>query len=123
MATRMMPVQVGDLDLLIETTIVPGAESTTSGLGKAGDKVLSAFDAAQDAIVEMAVKLAGSVQAMGRRAVHPKEVQVEFGLCFGSNGGIIIAGASIEGSFKVTITYDRDQQETNPASAGGSGQT
>jgi hypothetical protein len=113
MTAKLEPITINGVDLLVATTLVPGAERT-SGLGKPGEKVLNAFDAAQDAIVELAAKLGHSIGEMARRSIHPKQVEVEFGIAFGSNGGIIIAGASIEASLKVTITYDRPDVAPTP---------
>lgn len=106
MSPQLQPVILNGVPLLVETRVVPGHEPV-SGLDKAGAKVVHAFDDAQQAIVELAGKLGHTVSEMGDRAIHPNQVEVEFGLAFGSNGGIILVGASVEASLKVTITYGR----------------
>lgn len=118
MVSRVVPVRVGQVVVLAEALVPPGSEQTSSGaLGRAGDKAIEAFDAAQEVMVELAVKVAGSVAEMGKRAVSPDEVAVEFGLTFATNGSIVLAGASAAASLKVTITYQR--HGTTATNSGG----
>jgi hypothetical protein len=109
----LVPVRVDGVDLLVTTVPVPGTQPTASS--PAG-RVIDAFDQAQAAIVALAGRVAGTVTDMGRQAAQPDEVQVAFGLAFGSNGGIVLVGASVEASLTVTITYKRDP-DTPPAPA------
>jgi Trypsin-co-occurring domain 1 len=109
MATRLIPVRVGQVEVLVEAVVPPGPEQTAGALGKAGEKVVEAFDAAQGVMVELGVKVAGAVAQMGARAAHPDEVAVAFGLSFASNGSVIVAGASASASLTVTITYKRPE--------------
>lgn len=114
MATRTLPVRIGDVDLLVETTPVAGSENTSSLPGPGG-RIVDAFDRARDAVVEIASSVADAVRRMGRRAVRPERVEVEFGLKFSAQGTIVVAGASSEASLLVRITY--------PASAAAPEQT
>lgn len=107
MTGRLVPVRVGDVELLVEAVVPPGSEPTSGRVDEVARKVGEAFDRAQGAIVEIAVKTAGSVRELAARAVHPEKVAVEFGLSFTATGGVVIAGASAQASLKVTITYDR----------------
>jgi hypothetical protein len=103
----LVPVRVGDIEVLVETVPVPGSERTAGRLDEAGRRVVEAFDRAQEAIVEIATQLAGTVAAMGQRAVRPDHVEVQFGLSFTAQGGVVVAGASAEASLQVTVSYDR----------------
>ena len=98
----------------METVVPPGTEPTSGRMDEAVRRVGEAFDRAQDVVVEMGVKAAGSVQELARRSARPDELAVEFGLMFTASGGVVIAGASAEASLKVTITYTRP-----PASGSG----
>ena len=104
---QLLPVRVGDVDLLVETTVVPGSEPTSGRLGDAASRVAGAFDEAERAIVEIAGRLAGTVADLGKRGTRPDHVQVQFGLKFSAQGTIIVAGATAEASLQVTVTYDR----------------
>ncbi len=109
MATRLVPVRVGAVEVLVEAVVPPGSEQTSGALGRAGEKIVDAFDAAQEVMTELGVKVAGSVAQMGARSVRPDEVAVAFGLSFASNGSVIVAGASASASLTVTITYKRPE--------------
>jgi hypothetical protein len=66
MTGKLVPTQVGDVQVLVETLPpVAGSEPTAGRIEDASRKVVEAFDKAQDAIVEIASKVAGSVAAMG----------------------------------------------------------
>jgi Trypsin-co-occurring domain 1 len=107
MMRQLQPVQVGDVELLVETVLVPGSEHTAS-LDDAGEKVLDAFDRAQAAIVALAGKVAGTVDELTARAARPQRLEVQFGLSFSVEGRIIVAGATAEASLHVTVGYGRD---------------
>jgi hypothetical protein len=107
MGGQLLPVRVGDVELLLETTVVPGSEPTSGRLGTAAGRVVNAFDEAERAIVEIAGRLAGTVADLGRRGTRPDHVEVQFGLKFSAQGTVIVAGASAEASLQVTVKYDR----------------
>lgn len=123
MVGRLVPVRVGGVDVLVEAVTPPGSEPTSGRVDEVARKVSEAFDRAQDAIVEIAVKTAGTVRAMGARAVRPEKVAVEFGVSFTATGGVVIAGASAQASLKVTITYDRPDAVVAPAGPTGAAAT
>jgi hypothetical protein len=52
MSGRLVPMRVGDVELLVETVAVAGSEPTTR-LGDAGAQVVEAYERAQDAIVAL----------------------------------------------------------------------
>jgi hypothetical protein len=107
MAGRVVPMQVGGVELLVETVPVAGSEQT-SALGKAQGAVAEAFGNAQDAIVAVAESTVNTIGQMGRRAVRPDAVEVKFGLKFSAQGSVIVAGAAGEATLEVTLTYQRD---------------
>jgi len=116
---QTVPVRVGDVEVLVETVPVPGSERTSGRLEDAGRRVVEAFDRAQQAIVEIAGQLAGTVEEMGRRAVRPDHVEVRFGLSFTAQGGVVVVGGSAEASLQVTVAYDRPPGGGPAAGAGG----
>ncbi|MEU6487358.1 CU044_2847 family protein [Streptomyces sp. NPDC046887] len=105
MARRILPVRVGDVELLVETVPVAGSEST-SRLTDAGDRVVDAFDHARDALVEIASSAAEAVHRLGQRAARPQTLEVEFGLKFSLQGNVVVAGASSEATLLVRVVYD-----------------
>ena len=78
-AGRLIPVQVGDVEIAVETVAVAGSEPTSGRAGKAAENVLGAFNRAQDAIMEVARSTAEMIARAGS-AARPDRVEVQFGL-------------------------------------------
>jgi hypothetical protein len=104
--------QVGGVELLVETAAVAGTEQT-SALDKAQVAVAEGFDRAQAAIVAVAESTVHTIGQLAKRSVRPDEVEVTFGLKFSAQGNVIVAGAAGEATLEVTLTYRRDAQVTN----------
>lgn len=104
MASRLLPVRVGEVDLMIEALPAAGSEST-SRLEDAGGRVLDAFDRARDAVVAIATSTAEAIDRLHRNAARPEKVEVEFGLKFSAQGGVVVAGVSGESTLVVKVTY------------------
>jgi Trypsin-co-occurring domain 1 len=107
MRGRVLPVRVGEVELLVETVPVTGTEPTAGRADDATRRAVEAFEQAQGAIVAVATRTAGTVRELASRAVCPDRVEVEFGLSFTAQGNVLVAAASAEASLKVTISYDR----------------
>jgi hypothetical protein len=105
MSSRLIPLRVGDVDLLVESMAVAGSQPT-SGLDRVGERVVGAFERAQAAIVEVASSVAGTVQELEARSRRPDRVEVEFGVKFTASGDVVVASASGEASLRVLVSYD-----------------
>jgi hypothetical protein len=103
--------QVGGVELLVETSPVAGTEQT-SALDKAQAAVSEGFDRAQSAIVAVAESTVNTIGQLARHSARPDEVQVKFGLKFSAQGNVIVAGAAGEATLEVTLTYQRGSGET-----------
>lgn len=104
-SAQVIPVHVGKIELLVETT--PGAGSEpTSALDRAGRHVTDAFERAQEAIIEVASRFAETASLLASRSTRPDRVEVEFGLKFSAHGNVIVAGGSGEATLRVLISYD-----------------
>lgn len=113
--------RVGDIELLVETTMMPGSERTST-LDKAGQRVVDGFERAQDAIVEVASTVAGTVSRLAARSARPDRVEVEFGLKFTLQGNVVVAGGSGEAALRVLVSYDATRtasESQDPAGTGG----
>lgn len=117
MVNRVIPVRVGETELLVEAVPLAGSEPT-SRLGDAGDQVIDAFGRAFDAVVEIASSAAGAITRLGQRGARPEQVQVEFGLKFSAQGNVIVAGASGEATLLLRVTYDASRTDTSGTAAG-----
>lgn len=124
MGDRIIPVRVGDVDLFVEvsSTRVAGSEQTSTG-GRT-QRVVDAFERAQDAIVAVSTSVAGTVSRLAARSIRPERVDVEFGLKFSGKGDVIVASGSGEVALRVLIGYDASRlapgaAETHALSAAG----
>jgi hypothetical protein len=117
-AGRVVPMQVGGVELLVETAIVAGSEQTSGRLDRAQDAVVEAFDRAQEAIVAVAASTVSTIGQLGRRSVRPDELEVKFGLKFSAQGNVIVAGAAGEATLEVTLTYRPDPAAASAGPAG-----
>jgi hypothetical protein len=104
MAVAVIPLRVGEDELLVEVVQIAGSEPT-SRLDTARDRAVDAFDRAKQAIVTMATSTAEIAGELSRRAVEPQTVEVEFGLKFSAQGNVIVAGGSGEATLTVRLTY------------------
>ena len=121
MAGRPVVMRVGGMDLLVETMPVTGTEQTSGKLEKAQEAVAGAFDRAQLAIVAVAESTVQTIGQLGKRSVHPDEMQVTFGLKFSAQGNGIVAGAAGEATLEVALTYRCASAGADEASGSGGG--
>ncbi len=106
MTGRVVPMRVGDVELLVETSPVVGSEPTST-LSRAQDAVGEAYQRAQAAIVAVASSTVDVIGQLGGQAVRPDQVEVTFGLKFSAQGNVVLAGASGEATLEVTLSYTR----------------
>jgi len=104
-ASQLIPVQVGDIQIEVEAVQVAGTQPTSGKAARAADNVLDAFARAQDTIIQVAKSTAEMIDGAGA-AARPDRVDVEFGLKFSASGGVIMAGVAGEASLKVTLGHD-----------------
>ncbi|MFI6498067.1 CU044_2847 family protein [Nonomuraea typhae] len=100
----MIPMQVGQATVLVETAGMSGSELTSRG-ANAAEHLHDLWPRAQQAIVEIASSTAAMIRDTARRAAAPTAVEVEFGLKFSAKGSIILSEASGEASLKVKLVY------------------
>jgi Trypsin-co-occurring domain 1 len=102
---KTIPVRIGGIEVLVESTPVAGTQATSKA-SDAADHVVDAFDRAKETILEIAASTAGLIEDAARRGARPDQLQVEFGLKFSVQGNIIVAGATAEAALVVRLTYD-----------------
>ncbi|WAZ26797.1 hypothetical protein STRCI_008438 [Streptomyces cinnabarinus] len=122
MSGRLMPMRIGDVEVLVETTAVPGSENT-SALETARERVADAYQQAQETIVAVASTTVDTVRRLAERSARPDQIEVEFGLAVSASGNIIVAGASADATLNVRLTYTPDARSGagagTPARRGG----
>ncbi|MEU8091645.1 CU044_2847 family protein [Micromonospora chalcea] len=105
MAGQVIAVRVDGVEVLVETARVVGTEPTAIG-DRAQQQVMDAFERAQDAIIAVSTKVAGTVRQLAARGARPDKVEVEFGLKFTAKGDVIVASGAGEVALKVIVGYD-----------------
>src|SRR5215468_9182281 len=117
MVGRLVPVQVGGVEVLVEARPVAGSEPTAGRLEAVAGRTVEAFDKAQETITAIAERLAGTVGELARRSARPDRMEVEFGLSFTAGGNVIVVGGAVEATLKVTVAYERRDQASALAAA------
>jgi len=112
--TTLLPIRVGDIEVLVETVELYGSEPT-SALSAAQNRVSNAFDRAKEAIIQVAGSAISTIRASAEQAGRPEKVELEFGLKFDVNGNIVLATGSAGASLTVKLSY---QLESSAAVSG-----
>lgn len=113
-ASRVIAVRVGDVEVLAETVPVAGTEPTAGRAGKAVEHASEAFDRAQDVIVGVAMSTAAMIGKAAAQAARPDRVEIEFGLKFSATGNVIIGGVTSEATLRVLLSYDGKSPAMDP---------
>jgi len=104
-AGQLVPMRVGDGEVLVQTISVAGSEPTST-LGDASQRVLDAFERAHQVIVRAAASTAKVINKLGAQGTHPQQMEVEFGLGFSAAGNVIVAGASAKATLNIRLLYE-----------------
>jgi hypothetical protein len=110
---RLIPVQVGDIQIEVEAISVTGTEPTSGRAARAAENVAEAFARAQDTIVEVAKSTARVIER-AEGAARPDRVDVEFGLSFSASGGVIMVAVAGAATLKITLGYDVGARSAAP---------
>jgi hypothetical protein len=108
-AGQVVPMRVGDVEVLVQTIPVAGTEPTST-LGDASQRVLDAFERAHQVIVGAAASTAKMIDKLGAQGARPQQMEVEFGLGFSANGNVIVAGATANATLTVRLLYEAKQE-------------
>ncbi|MCU0515552.1 MAG: hypothetical protein MUC60_01570 [Oscillatoria sp. Prado101] len=100
----------GEDSILVEVEELP--EDDDSGLvAISGNQVIKtaqqSFDAALEKIKPMAASIISKVRSLSD---PPDEVEVKFGVKMSSEAGAVIAKASLEGNYEITLKWKREKQ-------------
>ena len=101
-------VKFSDSDVLIEVEEPDPAAPVALVARSSADAVVyettEKFEQAVDRVRPMA---AAVIEKLRQTSNNLAEVEVEFGLKFGVESGVIVAKGSAEGNFRVTLTWKR----------------
>ncbi len=103
MAIAVMPLRIGDTELLVEVVQVAGSEPTARR-NNAGRRATEAFESAREAIVALVDSATRLTGELADRSIATESLQLEFGLKFSTQGNVIIASGSAEAALTIRFT-------------------
>jgi hypothetical protein len=117
-----LPMQIGDVMVLVETTAVAGSEPT-SAVDAVRDKVADSFERAKATIVAVGKSAVDVIERLSDSPVaRPATVEVEIQLGFTANGHVVMAGASASAVLNVKLVYEISAGKAVGAAASFGGQ-
>jgi hypothetical protein len=108
-----------DITILVEFPDRPGVRAVSLkdlSTEELAEKSAQALDKAMDTVRGMAVR---SVKAVKDLTDPPDNIEVEFGIKLDAEAGAMVAKASTEASFNVTLTWQREVKTEAKVPAAG----
>jgi hypothetical protein len=107
MASQVLEIKVGDVEVLVDTVVIAGTQPTASRFNKVGQQTSDAYARAQDVILGVAVSTAELIGKCAARGARPDKAEVEFGLSFSTSGNVVMVGVTAQATFRVLLSYER----------------
>jgi hypothetical protein len=105
MNSELTELRFGDQTVMVSVVRPPGTEST-SAADRLRERAVDALEQAGSAIEAVAKSAAETASRLKRAAMAPASVEVELGIAFTAQGGVVVAGAGVEASIVVHLSYD-----------------
>lgn len=105
MNSKLTELRFGDETVLVSAVQVPGSEST-SAADRVRERAVDALEQARDAIEAVAKSTAETAGRLRKAAMAPASLEVELGIAFTVQGGVVVAGGAVAASLVVHLTYD-----------------
>src|SRR2546430_17334585 len=105
MTANIQYLRFGNVDVRASVVQLPGSQDT-SAADRLRDRAVDALEEAQLAIEAVARSAANTVGELRASSVYPSNVEIELGLAFSAQGGIVVAGAGIQASIVVHLSYE-----------------
>jgi Trypsin-co-occurring domain 1 len=102
---QLTELRFGDEIVLVSAVQVPGTQPT-SAASRVRDHALDALEQAKDAIEAVAKSTVETAGRLKKAAIAPASIEVELGIAFTVQGGVVVAGGAVAASLVVHLTYD-----------------
>ena len=112
MNSKLTELRFGDELVLVSAVQVPGTEST-SAADRVREHAVDALEQARDAIEAVAKSTVEAAGRLKKAAMAPASIEVELGIAFTVQGGVVIAGGGVAASLVVHLTYDLASKGTD----------
>jgi Trypsin-co-occurring domain 1 len=105
MTTSIQYLRFGDSDVGVSVVQLPGTQNT-SAADRLRDRAVDALEQAQLAIEAVARSATNTIDKLKAANVSPSNVEIELGLAFTAQGGVVVAGAGVQASMVVHLSYE-----------------
>lgn len=105
MANRLTELRFGDQVVLISAVQVPGTEPA-SAVERVRSRAVDALEQAGSTIEAVAKSTVETANRLRKATSSPASIEVELGIAFTVQGGVVVAGGGVEASLVVHLTYD-----------------
>jgi hypothetical protein len=104
-SNKLTELRFGDEIVLVSAVQVPGTESTGAA-ARVRERAVDALEQAREAIEAVAKSTVETADRLRKAAIAPASIEVELGIAFTVQGGIVVAGGGVGASLVVHLTYD-----------------
>lgn len=105
MNSKLTELRFGDQTVMVAAVQPPGTESTGAA-DRLRDHAVDALEQARSAVEAVAKSTAETTSRLKKAAMAPTAVEVELGIAFTAQGGVVVAGAGVAASIVFHLSYD-----------------
>jgi hypothetical protein len=103
--SALTELKFGD-QIIFVSTVVPAGTEQTSAADRLQDRAVDALEQGEEAIEAVAKSVSKTATRLAKAALAPTGIEVELGLAFTAQGGVVVAGGAVQASIVVHLTYD-----------------
>jgi Trypsin-co-occurring domain 1 len=107
--TKLTELRFGDQTVMVAAVVPPGSEST-SAADRIRERAVDALDQARSAIEAVAKSTVETASGLKKTAMAPASIEVELGIAFTAQGGVVVAGGGVQASIVVHLTYEMNDK-------------
>lgn len=111
-SVKLIELRFGEEIVLVSAVQVSGTESTGVGT-RVRERAVDALEQAKGAIEAVAKSTVETAGHLRKTAVAPTSIEVELGIAFTVQGGVVVAGGGVAASLVVHLTYDLATEVTS----------
>jgi len=105
MTANIQALPFGGATIGVSVVQVSGTQKTGAA-ERLRDRAVDALEEAEQAIEAVAHSAVMTINKLKQKATHPSSMEIELGLAFTAQGNVVVAGAGVEASIVVHLSYD-----------------
>jgi Trypsin-co-occurring domain 1 len=103
--TTLTELRFGDQTVTV-AAVLPSGSQPTSAADRMRERAVDALQQASSAIEAVAKSTVETASRLTKAAMAPASVEVELGIAFTAQGGVVVAGGGVQASIVVHLTYE-----------------